>query len=402
MKCTNDAPDVGRLLAIVIAVGVALSLAGCAGTREAAYDTAMPGSYAEPADAELSGSVAVPEGAPAAGRAALGDLAAESPTVSEVGGESNQTVSGGDSPSERLRVYSASVELVVPSVEAAKDRIISIVETSGGYVESSSAGHLVVRVPAARFDELLAAIEDTGDVRSHSVSTSDVTDQFFDLQRRLRISEASRDRLLGLLEETNDADQRVSLLREIRRLTEEIEQLRASLESLSELIRYSRITVQLVPRIQETEVARQRIPFAWIAALGPLDRTTGPARQDIDIASDPSFAVFESGQTLFAEAADGTQVRAGAVTNVPRGDERFWQSALAYHLSGFYRSVTRVASGAYRGVLLESKDADPFFYLVLVHSRSEELVVVEVFFPDADAKEARMGTILSLVEGGAQ
>jgi hypothetical protein len=305
-------------------------------------------------------------------------------------------------PVERLRVYSADLDLVVASVVESRDEIIRIVETAGGYVESSRADYLVVRVPAERFDPILAAIEETGEVRSRAVRTSDVTDQFFDLERRLRISEASRDRLLQLLEKAEDPDERVAILRDIRRLTEEIEQLRSSLESLAQLVRYSRITVQLTSRIQLSELSRREIPFRWIAVLSPLEFTTHSAGSDIPITPDESFAVFESGPWLFAEAADGTQFRAGVVPNEPLGDEEFWQSALVYHLEPFYRSAEPAGAGEYRGVLLESKDSEPFYYLVLVRSRDDELIVAEAFLPTSDAKDSRLDEIMAAIAGGAE
>ncbi len=404
---------VTRLLAGLLVIGVVLILGSCfslGGMAESAayaddgyieYDEDSFGAGADGAlpmaAAERSapaGSVpASPAGSGIAQTTAGGALPGEPPA--EPDAEESE-------PSERLRVYSADLDLVVASVAESRDEIIGIVETAGGYVESSRADYLVVRVPAERFDPILEAIEETGEVRSRAVRTSDVTDQFFDLERRLRISEASRERLLQLLEQAEDPDERVAILRDIRRLTEEIEQLRSALGSLDQLIRFSRITIQLISRIQVSQIARQEIPFWWIAALSPLEFTTSAAGSDILITPDESFAVFDSGPWLFAEAADGTQFRAGAVTNEPFGDEEFWQSALIYHLGPFYRYAEPVESGEYRGVLLESKDTAPFYYLVLVHSRDDDLIVVEAFLPTSDAKDSRLNDILAAVAGGAE
>lgn len=309
--------------------------------------------------------------------------------------------SPGESPRVRLRVFSADLELVVASVEQSRSQIIAVVEAAGGYVESSREDFLVVRVPAESFDATLESIESAGDVRSRFVSTADVTDQYADLEARLRIAETSRERLLQLLERTEDADERVAILREIRRLTEEIERLRSALESLSQLVRYSRITVQLISRIQMSQVSRSQIPFPWIAYLAPLDATTREASEKITVALADSFAVFSVGKYLHAEAADGTVVRAGAVTNDPAGNESFWQSALAYHLGPYYQSTRPVAAGPFRGVLLESKDTSPFFYLVMAQSRGTELIVMEVFFPDESARDRRLPGILDAA-GGAE
>ena len=395
-----------RVLTGLIVLGAVLTLASCyslGGMEEsAAYD-----GYAEYDEGGFGAVADSPAPMAAAERSAPASRADSGITQTTVGGtlpgESPAEPDAEESePIERLRVYSADLELVVASVAESRDEIIGIVEAAGGYVESSRPDYLVVRVPAERFDPILSEIEETGDVRSRAVRTSDVTDQFFDLERRLRISEASRERLLQLLEQTEDPDERVAILRDIRRLTEEVEQLRSSLESLDHLIRFSRITVQLISRIQVSQVARQEIPFWWIAVLSPLEFTTHAAGSDIPIAPDESFAVFESGTWLFAEAADGTQFRAGAVTNEPFGDEAFWQSALIYHLAPFYRSAEPAESGEYRGVLLESKDTVPFHYLILVHSRDDELIVVEAFLPTSDAKDFRLDAILEAISGGAE
>jgi len=398
-----------RFLACFLVLGTLLILASCysfgGAESSAAYED-----YADYDDGGYGAVADSPESMPAAERSAAagpadagitpvvsGLMVAESPAEAPAGPVDEES-----EPVERLRVYSADLDLVVASVEESRDEIIGIVEAEGGYVESSGAEYLVVRVPAERFDPILTAIEGIGDVRSRAVRTSDVTDQFFDLERRLRISEASRERLLQLLEQTKDADERVAILRDILRLTEEIEQLRSSLASLDQLIRFSRITVQLISRIQIAEIARQKIPFRWIEVLSPLEFTTYAAATDIPIAPDESFAVFESGSWVFAEAADGTQVRAGAVTNDPFGDELFWQSALIYHLGSFYQSAEPVESGQYRGVLLESKDTAPFYYLVLVRSRDDELIIAEAFFPGSEAKEFRLNDVLAAIAGGAE
>jgi hypothetical protein len=304
-------------------------------------------------------------------------------------------------PVQRMRVFSGDLELVVASVEQSRERIILAVESAGGYVESSSADYLVVRVPAERFDSTLEQIEEEGDVRSRSVRTADVTDQFLDLERRLQIAVASRDRLLTLLERTEDPDERVAILRDIRRLTEEIEQLRSSLESLSQLVRYSRITVRLISRIQVSQVARSRIPFRWIANLAPLQVTTRPAAEEIPVSLGDSFAVFEEGVWVRAEAADGTVVRAGAVSNNPAGSTEFWQSALLYHLAPFFRTARPEQAGEYRGVLFESRDTNPFYYLVLVQPVDEELIVAEAFFPTAEARDAHLSGVRDAFAEGA-
>ena len=387
-----------RVLLGLLVLVAAAALSSCAGLGPRGDSDAA---YMGVAQAE-SGAGYAPEPAPSAERSsaamdgavakAAGDLSLPSDPPGETA-EEPETV-------ERLRVFSADLQLIVASIEQSRTEIIVTVEGAGGYIESSQADFLVVRVPAATFNPVLEEIESVGEVRSRQVRTADVTDQFFDLERRLLISQTSRDRLLELLEQTDDADERVRILRDIRRLTEEIEQLRSALESLEQLIQFSRITVRLISRIQASTIGQQQIPFPWIRALSPVGAGFGEAESDIGIVPGDEFAVFSEGRSVFAEAADGTQLRAGAVVNQPRGDEEFWQAALLFHLEPFYRSITAIAAGEYRGVLVESRDTRPFSYLILTRARETELVIVEVFFPEPMAVESRLEDVLNDIEGG--
>jgi hypothetical protein len=298
---------------------------------------------------------------------------------------------------ERRRVYSAELELRVTGVEETRGRIISDAEEAGGYVESSSGAYVVIRVPAQTFETVLGQIEGYGTVRSRAVRTADVTEQYADLERRIALAERTRERFYTLLERSTDTEERVAILREIRRLTERIELLQSQLESLDRQIAYSRITVMLAARIDETAPARGLVPFPWIAALDPLKRTTAtPAsRPAVDLPAD--YAVFDTGRFVRAETAAGTRVRIGAVANEPRGDTSFWQQALAHHLADFYRIDRRVEPGAFAGVLLEAKGAQPFSYLVLAAVRGDEIIVAEAFFPDAEARSRRLDEIVDVL-----
>jgi len=324
-----------------------------------------------------------------------------SPTTPAQTGDTTETPSA-----ERMRVFSANLELSVPAVGTARDQIIDLVEGAGGYVESSNDTYLVVRVPAESFDQSLSAIEGVGDVLSRAVSTADVTDQYQDLQRRLQIVEVSLDRLHQLLERATDPDERVAILRDIRRLTEEKEQLTSAMTSLSRLVRYSRITIRLIARIQTTETALMRIPFSWIASLDPLYATLGEASRPIAIDVPEDFAVFAESSSVRAESssvraesADGVRLRISGRKNEPAGSAQFWQQALLYHLGPLYQVAEPVETGDFMGVRLVSKDTEPFVFVVAVAVRDDELLVAEVFYPDRTAESAHEAELMSALEG---
>ena len=378
-RSTRGSASVLALVAL-LALGSLLA-AGCAGF----VGSAAPPEYAANERLSERADRSAPAAAPKAETVVPARLLPDRPDLS---------------PAERLRVYSGNLELSVGRVEAARRAIIDYVGEIGGHVERSQDDMVVVRVPAARFTEAMNRIEREGAVLVRAIETADVTDQYTDLERRLEIAVRSRDRLYELLERSEDASERVAILREIRRLTEEVERLRSSLASLADFVAFSRITVRLVPRIPPIGPARDRIPFPWIARLDPLRATVGPARRDLHLEPPGSFAVFESGRRVAAEAADGTRIRAGARPNDPDGDAGFWSRALRYHLQPFYASAEPITVGSFHGVLLDSRDTVPHAFLVLVAPRADELVVIEAYFPNAEARDEFLPEIVAMIERG--
>ena len=304
---------------------------------------------------------------------------------------------------QRKKIYSGDATLVVDDVDIIKDQIADTAEKSGGYVEYSFETTVIIRVPAGQFDEIFAHILAMGDVEFKSIETVDVTDFFFDMQTRLELNTKTRERLYTLLQKTDDVDERVKILREIRRLTEEIERIQRSLELLEGRIAYSRISLELIPRLPVENDVRSSIPFSWIANLNPLYSTLGASSLNIDPDMGDDFAVFSSSPSFRAESPEGTRVRIGGTRNEPEGDGTFWQRALVYHLSPLYRSAEEMDIGPFSGVLFESKDAEPFYYYVGVSADSREsgqgrITVLELFFPDDDTRVKRLDTVSEVIE----
>ena len=295
-------------------------------------------------------------------------------------------VSPGASPpekaEERKRIYSGYSRLMVDDVEEQKENISRIAEESGGYVESVYESTIIIRIPAESFDIIFSAILKLGEIINKSIETYDVTEYFRDLAVRLEIAEKTRTRLYVLLEKTDDVKERLSILREIKRLTEEIERIKLTLELLERQIAFSRITIELVPRLPVEEQDRQSIPFYWIANLRPLYPSLGELKGKIDFELSDDFAVFTGERIFRAESPDGIRVRVSSTENQPEGDSLFWQNALSFHLGKFYRETEELEFEDVQAVLFLSKDRKPFYYLVGVAVEQETLFVIEVFFPD--------------------
>lgn len=296
-------------------------------------------------------------------------------------------------PAERKRIYSGFCRLLVDEIEEAKADLTRFAEQNGGYVERAFENTIVLRVPASRFRGLFEEILDKGELLYKSIETFDVSDYFRDQETRLHIAERARGRLYTLLERTGDVEERLAILREIRRLSEEIEGIRLRLENLERQISFSRITVELVPRLPVGEMSKEDIPFPWIASLEPVYGSLPRLHGRASLPLGENFAVLEKRRSFRAESSEGTRVRIGSTKNQPRGDEDFWQQALLHHLKAYYKTAEPLEAGSLQGALFTSKDRNPYAYLVAVQVKGGRLYVLEVFFPDLEARDQHLAGI---------
>jgi hypothetical protein len=137
----------------------------------------------------------------------------------------------------------------------------------GGYLVRRDDRTITVRVPAEKFRKALAGVGKLGDVLHREETVKDVTDQFFDLQVRLKNAHAMRERLAKLLDQVKNVEEALMVEKELGRVTEQIELFEGKLKLLKELIAFSTITVQFKPRPTD-RVSNVRLPFYWLNQLG--------------------------------------------------------------------------------------------------------------------------------------
>ncbi len=243
----------------------------------------------------------------------------------------------------RLRIYKARAEVLVPTIAEAITKFTTTVENEGGYVETRNDADIVCRVPVASFKKLIEELKTYGIVTRFSESAEDVTRQHLDLVIRLENADKSRQRLLAILEKATDTEAILKIEQEIRRLTDEIEQMQASLRNLDQQIAYSTIEAIFhanAPEIHEP-VTRSGL-FPWFDTLGLEQLSSSMERSS---PASPSFlsalfgdareppkgfiavATTDADIDYKAIAADRSKFRARIFESSPEGDLAFWLAA---------------------------------------------------------------------------
>jgi hypothetical protein len=147
---------------------------------------------------------------------------------------------------DRKVVLSGQVTLGVESPDSIHGLMIKLAETHGGYLLSSQEDHITIRIPAEGLYDALSTVETWGEVIDRRILGQEVTEEYYDLEIRLKNAEATRDRYLDLLEHASSIDEMLKLERELERLSQQIDVLRGKLNRLVHQVAYCTITVEAV------------------------------------------------------------------------------------------------------------------------------------------------------------
>lgn len=167
----------------------------------------------------------------------------------------------------RAIVRTVNMNLGVADVRAAYSSIESAVSTSpAGYIESSelhgegrsASASIVIRVPAADLDPLVAAIRPLGKVLAETSAAQDVGEQLVDLEARLSNAQRFEGELLETLNKTSGAkpNEILEVQRAVSDVRENIERLSAQRVRLARQIALSTIRVSLIAEPADTTPAR--------------------------------------------------------------------------------------------------------------------------------------------------
>ena len=239
-----------RQLIPVLLVLVGLTCAGCAGASADRFETA---SFAESAPAMASE-----------------DSSAE-----------QQEADG--AVEMRQIIANANISLIVAKTETAMAGVEQIASDLGGYlsdVELSKGryeqteelrGSMTLRVPSDSLEEALERLQALAtDVHYLNIERQDVTDQYSDLDARLRNLRATETELLALLTEVRErpnakVEDILAVHRNLTQIREEIETLQGRKNLLDNQIGFSTVRVELIP----DSINRPIVEEPW-SANGPV------------------------------------------------------------------------------------------------------------------------------------
>jgi len=166
---------------------------------------------------------------------------------------------------DRLVIFTANMDVNVTSVRGAIQDLQGIAYALGGYVSDSyvnpiPAGSMTdkgvlarqafdasvtLRIPSANFNDALNRISSLGDVISMTTSSRDVTDQYVDLQARIKNLENALEQYKNIMKNASKTSDILDIQYRIDNIQEQIERLKAQVAQTEKQASFALITVHL-------------------------------------------------------------------------------------------------------------------------------------------------------------
>jgi len=161
---------------------------------------------------------------------------------------------------DRKIIKDAELTIEVPSPGEAQRTVTSIAESHGGFVVNSETKQtenadvakrtlevkLIARVPANQFDATLGAITKLAtNIVHQNVSGNDVTEEFIDLEARIRTQKALEVQFLQIMKQAGKIPDALEVQRQVADVRTEIEKLEGRKRFLENRASLSTITVNI-------------------------------------------------------------------------------------------------------------------------------------------------------------
>lgn len=242
----------GLVVAAILLVGLGGLLAGCGGTSaDQPVTTTAAGASETTAAASMTTVYYQDE---AQGES---DKSSGAPVAPGEGGYGTAG-SVGDVSLDRKVISNASllIEVEQGKFQIAFDRARGFADKFGGYVISSNSsasgeddvvrsGTIALRVPEASFQQALTDAGTLGTVKSQNIDSQDVTEEYVDLEARLKNAEAQERAYLSLMDKAKTVDEILTVRQVLSQTQQEIEQLKGRIRFLDEHTSFSTITLSI-------------------------------------------------------------------------------------------------------------------------------------------------------------
>ena len=237
-------------------------------------------------------------------------------------------------------IYNATLGLRVDRVSVVQAKAKAVAEEYGGYIGDSSPGMMQIRVPAEQFEPAFDALAALGSVTQRIIKAEEASERVVDLESRLKSLHSLRDRLIVMVDQSENIKHALEVQRELAKVIDQIELINGRLRLTKQQIAYATIDLTISPTPAEQRLT-PGIPIAWVRDLGDVFRqrsvvdVTAPRRLrdgvTVDL-PDGFIRYYQENHVTQAIDANGVRLRVRRHTNFEGGSGKFWEQLITRSL----------------------------------------------------------------------
>lgn len=261
MACATVARNQGRSLhpsAVLWCLPILGALLGCGEMKSASYSGSAPetDSAAFKSEARVESTAEIPADKAAPPMSPPGeDQAMPGNPFAGEGADRAAPPPGGIA---RKIIYNADLALVVEDFAKTEPEVARLVQSHQGYIANQEvlgspgerrSARWTVRVPVDTFEDFLQEAAALGELERNTRTSQDVSEQFYDIEARVKNKQVEEAQLLKLLEErTGQLEEVLKVEAELSRVRGEIEQMQGRLRVLTNLTSLTTVTISIRER----------------------------------------------------------------------------------------------------------------------------------------------------------
>lgn len=166
---------------------------------------------------------------------------------------------------EQKIIKTARLAFETKDVEATHKKILQLASQYKGLVQNDNSGkdynriykNLTVRIPTENFQQFIDGIsEGVAYFDQKDISRQDVSEEFVDLEARLKAKRVLEERYLELLKKANKVQEMLQIERELSTIREEIEAKQGRLHYLQNQVSMSTVNIEFYKTTAETGITQ--------------------------------------------------------------------------------------------------------------------------------------------------
>lgn len=166
---------------------------------------------------------------------------------------------------EQKIIKTARLAFETKDVEATHKKILQLASQYKGLVQNDNSGkdynriykNLTVRIPTENFQQFIDGIsEGVAYFDQKDISRQDVSEEFVDLEARLKAKRVLEERYLELLKKANKVEEMLQIERELSTIREEIEAKQGRLQYLQSQVSMSTVNIEFYKTTAETGITQ--------------------------------------------------------------------------------------------------------------------------------------------------